>query len=265
MRILLVLVGITFAQVKYLPTPIPGSYLGDYDGVQCYNCVPDMKGAVRVSLQDSLGGITLTLKDSVWNLIKKPIVEKQVFDFNNECFYFRYKEKDTLTVDGMTYVGKVKEVPCFPYERRVKEIIPVPVTRPSWVDSMGAIIVLDAMGSVKDSVKAIDQMNSVKGVKFRLDKKCNNLSTLDLQDDYIKYLRTQSKLQNDGLRFSGYMFLLSAASMAVGVVLGYNTYLQYKDVGHSIPARDLDPIASAFFISVVSSGAGGYSLISINF
>jgi hypothetical protein len=104
--------------IRNIPVGSPGTYLGVLEGVRCFNCEKD---AVILNVGDSLSmeATLLSLRIEMWNAIERPLKDKRIFDFANRCFYFGYKEIDTIYVGGGPLEIKVQDVPCYPYLKRV--------------------------------------------------------------------------------------------------------------------------------------------------
>ena len=56
-----------------------------------------------------------------------------MFDYGNRCFYFGYKDVDTVFVGGEWTAVRVQDIPCYPYLRRLRRtpIAAQPVARPA--------------------------------------------------------------------------------------------------------------------------------------
>ncbi|MDB5102951.1 MAG: hypothetical protein JWP91_640 [Fibrobacteres bacterium] len=105
-------------QVMSVRAGTPGRYLGTLDGVRCFNCAPDL---VLLNLGDSSTreAAVISLRIEVWNAIERPVRDRRMFDYDNRCFYFGYKEIDTAFVGGEWTEIRVQDVPCYPYMRRM--------------------------------------------------------------------------------------------------------------------------------------------------
>jgi hypothetical protein len=44
-----------------------------------------------------------------------------MFDYGNRCFYFGYKDVDTVFVGGEWTAVRVQDIPCYPYLRRLRQ------------------------------------------------------------------------------------------------------------------------------------------------
>jgi hypothetical protein len=107
-------------QVMFIPTGSHGEYLGTLEGVRCFNCAPDL---VQLNLGDSVSheAATVSLRIEAWNAIERPVKDRRMFDYANRCFYFGYKEVDTVFVGGEWTAVRVQDIPCYPYLRRLRQ------------------------------------------------------------------------------------------------------------------------------------------------
>lgn len=124
-------------RVLHFPASIRGRYLGNLEGVRCFNCAP---GLVQLNVGDSVTtrAMVLTLRIEAWNEVERPLKDRRMFDMGNQCFYFGFKERDTALVGGDWTEIRVHDVPCYPYVKRdfagnppLAEHPPVPPTAPS--------------------------------------------------------------------------------------------------------------------------------------
>lgn len=104
-------------RVSSIPAGSIGTFLGTLEGVRCFNCVSDQ---VLLNLGDSVSteSAVLALHIDVWNAIERPLRDKRMYDFDNRCFYFGYKEVDTAFVGGEWTEIRLHEIPCYPYVKR---------------------------------------------------------------------------------------------------------------------------------------------------
>ncbi|MDB5050092.1 MAG: hypothetical protein JWO30_3163 [Fibrobacteres bacterium] len=103
--------------VQTIPAGDPGTFMGTLEGVRCFNCAPDM---VLLNLGDSATGqaAILALRIEIWNAIERPVKDRRMYDHDNRCFYFGYKDTDTAFVGGEWSEIRVRDLPCYPYTQR---------------------------------------------------------------------------------------------------------------------------------------------------
>jgi hypothetical protein len=104
-------------KVESIPADGRGSYLGNLEGIRCFNCDSNL---VRLDIGNPATGQSsiLSLYVEVWNAIERPLKDRRLFEVGNRCVYFGYKEKDTAFVAGEWTEIRVQEVPCYPYVQR---------------------------------------------------------------------------------------------------------------------------------------------------
>jgi hypothetical protein len=120
-------------RVESIPADGRGSYLGNLEGIRCFNCDSNL---VRLDVGNPLTGqsFLLSMHVEVWNAIERPLKDRRLFEYGNRCVYFGYKEKDTAFVAGEWAEIRVQEVPCYPYVQRTQSpavaTVPVPLPAP---------------------------------------------------------------------------------------------------------------------------------------
>ena len=112
-----------YRRVLTIPANPGGRYLGTLEGVRCFNCAPDL---VLLNLGDSVSSqaAVVALRIDAWNAVERPLKDRRMFDHDNKCFYFGFKDIDTAFVGGEWTEIRVQDVPCYPY---VKRTLAVPV------------------------------------------------------------------------------------------------------------------------------------------
>lgn len=121
--------------VRNIPVGSRGDFLGSLEGVRCFNCQPN---TVDLNLGDSLSRTagSLSLRTEVWNAIERPLRDRRVYDFRNQCVFFGYRAVDTAYVGGELTEIRIHDVPCYPYLRRTARLVdstlalPLPVLAP---------------------------------------------------------------------------------------------------------------------------------------
>lgn len=110
--------------VRSIPAGSPGVLLGMLEGVRCFNCEP---GIVHLNLGDTSSREAgfLSLRIDIWNAIERPLRDRRMYDYANQCFYFGYQAVDTAWVGGEIAEIRIREVPCYPYLQR-RRISPAP-------------------------------------------------------------------------------------------------------------------------------------------
>jgi hypothetical protein len=105
--------------VRNIPATGLGVLLGNLEGVRCSNCAP---GLVELGLADSVAreAVVLTLRSEIWNAVERPLRDRRMYDHENHCVHFGFKALDTAFVGGELTEIHVREVPCYPYVRRVR-------------------------------------------------------------------------------------------------------------------------------------------------
>lgn len=105
-------------KVRYIPAGSPGAYIGNLEGIRCFNCAPN---TVHLNLGDSLSREAgfLSLRLEVWNAVARPVRDRRLYDFENSCFFFGYKAVDTAWVGSEQAEIRVREIPCYPYLQRI--------------------------------------------------------------------------------------------------------------------------------------------------
>lgn len=106
-----------YRRVIHIPAKSEGLYLGNLEGVRCFNCEPDQ---VLLNLGDSVSSraAVLSMRIEAWNAVERPLKDRRMYDYGNKCFYFGFKEIDTAFVGGEWTEIRVQDVPCYPYVRR---------------------------------------------------------------------------------------------------------------------------------------------------
>lgn len=104
--------------VRSIPVGSRGDYLGNLEGVRCFNCAPN---TVHLNVSDSLsreaGFVSLRLE--VWNAVDRPVRDRRMYDFENSCFFFGYRAVDTAFVGGELTEIRLHDIPCYPYLQRL--------------------------------------------------------------------------------------------------------------------------------------------------
>jgi hypothetical protein len=75
---------------------------------------------VQLNIGDStsMEATVITLRGDVWGGVARPIKDRRVFEYGNRCFYFGFKELDTIYVSGSPAEVRLHDVPCYPYLKR---------------------------------------------------------------------------------------------------------------------------------------------------